>query len=75
MEQLPVLICENDMLQNGNSGLKMGVSRVAHTQYAYIWKHPLPPPPPLPRDEAAVCAMYHHLQKFKTTLNIGVYPC
>ena len=27
-------ICENDMLRNGNSGLKMGVSRAAHTQYA-----------------------------------------
>ena len=24
----------------------MGVSRAAHTQYAYIWKYP---PPPLPR--------------------------
>ena len=42
-----VEICENDMLRNGNSGLKMGVSRAAHTQYAYIWKYP--PPPPHPR--------------------------
>ena len=25
------LFCENDMLRNGNLGLKMGVSRVAHT--------------------------------------------
>ena len=31
------------MLQNGNSGLKMGVSREAHTQYAYIME--VPPPP------------------------------
>ena len=35
------------MLRNGNSGLKMGVSRTAHTQYAYIWKYPPPPPPRL----------------------------
>ena len=34
------------MLRNGNLGLKMGVSRVAHnyTKYAYIWKYPPPPP-------------------------------
>ena len=37
-------ICEDDMLRNGNSGLKMGVSLAAHTQYAYIWKYPPPPP-------------------------------
>ena len=30
------VICENDMLRNGNSWLKMGVSFAAHTQYAYI---------------------------------------
>ena len=24
----------------------MGVSRAAHTQYAYVWKLPPPPPPP-----------------------------
>ena len=29
-------ICENDMLRAGNVGLKMGVSRAAHTQYANI---------------------------------------
>ena len=40
-----VCVCENDMLRNGTSGLKMGVSRAAHTQYAYIWKYPPPPPP------------------------------
>ena len=39
-----LVIYENYMLQNGNSGLKMGVSRAAHTQYAYIWKYPPPPP-------------------------------
>ena len=39
-----LVICENDMLRNGNSGLKMGVSRAAHTQYAYIWKYSPPPP-------------------------------
>ena len=33
-------ICENDR----NLGLKMGVSRAAHTQYAYIWEYPPPPP-------------------------------
>ena len=33
-------ICENDMLRNGNLGLKMGVSRAAHTQYGSS-----PPPP------------------------------
>ena len=38
-----VVICENNMLRNGNSGLKMGVSRAAHTQYAYVWKNPPPP--------------------------------
>ena len=38
------VICENDLLRNGNSGLKMGVSRAAHTQYAYICKYPPPPP-------------------------------
>ena len=37
-----LVICENDMLRNGNSGLKMGVSRAAHTQYACIWKYPPP---------------------------------
>ena len=42
-----VVICENDMLRNGNSWLKTGVSFAAHTQYAYIWKYPPPP-----RDEA-----------------------
>ena len=31
-----LVICENYMLRNGNSGLKMGVSRAAHTQYAYL---------------------------------------
>ena len=31
------------MLRNGNLGLKMGVSRAAHTQYANIWKYPPPP--------------------------------
>ena len=36
-------ICENDMLRNGNSRLKMGVSLAAHTQYAVIWKYPPPP--------------------------------
>ena len=40
-----LVICENDMLRNGNSWLKMGVSFAAHTQYAYIWKYPPPPPP------------------------------
>ena len=39
-----VKICENDMFRIGNLGLKMGVSRAAHTQYAYIWKYPPPPP-------------------------------
>ena len=34
---------ENDMLRIGNLGLKMGVSRAAHTQYAIIWKYPPPP--------------------------------
>ena len=43
-----LVICENDMLRNGNSWLKMGVSFAAHTQYAYIWKYP-PPPPPGPK--------------------------
>ena len=33
------------MLRNGNSGLKMGVSLAAHTQYAYIMEVPPPPPP------------------------------
>ena len=33
----------NDMLRTGNLGLKIGVSRGAHTQYAYIWKYPPPP--------------------------------
>ena len=43
-ERIFLVICENDMLRNGNSGLKMGVSLAAHTQYAYIWKYPPPPP-------------------------------
>ena len=30
------------MLRNGNLGLKIWVSRAAHTQYAYIWKYPPP---------------------------------
>ena len=34
------VICENDMLWSGNLGLKMGVSKMAHTQYAHIWKCP-----------------------------------
>ena len=38
-------ICENDMLRYGNSGLKMGVSRAAHTRYAYMEVYPPPPPP------------------------------
>ena len=32
------------MLRNRHSGLKMGVSRAAHTQYAYM---EVPPPPGL----------------------------
>ena len=37
------------MLRNGNSGLKMGVSRAAaHTQYAYIYMEVPPPPPWIP---------------------------
>ena len=36
-----LVICENYMLRNGNSGLKMGVSRAAHTQYGST------PPPPI----------------------------
>ena len=35
------------MLRNGNSGLKMGVSRAAHTQYAYIIME-VPPPEGIP---------------------------
>ena len=31
------------MLRIKNLGMKMGVSRTAHTQYAYIWKYPPPP--------------------------------
>ena len=31
-----LVICENDMLRNRNSGLKMGVSRAAHTQYQLV---------------------------------------
>ena len=31
-----LVICKTYMLRNGNSGLKMGVSRAAHTQYAYM---------------------------------------
>ena len=31
LEQKYFAICENDMLQNGNLGLKMGVSHAAHT--------------------------------------------
>ena len=38
------VIFENDMLRNGNSGMKMGVSRAAQTKYAYIME--VPPPPP-----------------------------
>ena len=40
-----LVICENDMLRNRKSGLKMGVSRAAHTQYAYIWPCVLNSPP------------------------------
>ena len=29
---------------SGKLGLKMGVSKMAHTQYAHIWKYPPPPP-------------------------------
>ena len=33
------VICENDMLWSGNFGLKMGVLKMEHTQYAHIsWK-------------------------------------
>ena len=32
------------MLRTGNLGLKMGVSRAAHTQYAYMYME-VPPPP------------------------------
>ena len=39
-----VVICENDTLRNGNSGLKMEVSRAAHTYK--ICLHTVPPPPP-----------------------------
>ena len=44
----PCRNCKMVMLRSGNLGLKMGVSRAAHTQCAYnvIWKYPLPPPPP-----------------------------
>ena len=44
-ERIFLVICENDMLRNGNSGLKTGVSssRAAHTQYAYNME--VPPPP------------------------------
>ena len=31
LERNSFVICENDMLRNGNLGLKMGVSRAAHT--------------------------------------------
>ena len=33
------------MLRTGNLGLKMGVSRAAHTQYALYGNTPPPPPP------------------------------
>ena len=39
-----IINCENYMLRNGNSGLKMGISLAAHTQYAYIIME-VPPPP------------------------------
>ena len=46
-------ICENDMHRTGNLGLKMGVSRAAHTQYhMHIWNYP-PPPPRSPRGHPA----------------------
>ena len=34
------------MLRNGNSGLKMGVSRAAHTQYHNMHTYGSTPPPP-----------------------------
>ena len=34
----------NDMLRTGNLGLKIGVSRAAHTQYALYGSTPPPPP-------------------------------
>ena len=43
LERIFSVICENDMLWSGNLGLKMGVSKMAHTQYA----HGSAPPPPL----------------------------
>ena len=58
-----LVICENDMLRNGNSGLKMGVSRAVHTQYAYKKsygspKYP-PPPPGLERFCFCFCIRKH----------------
>ena len=38
------VICENYMLWSGNLGLKIEVSKMAHTQYAYI-NGSAPPPP------------------------------
>ena len=40
------VICENDMLRNGNSGLKMGVSRAAHIPNMHAYASTPPPPPP-----------------------------
>ena len=37
------VICENDMLRNGNSGLKMGVSRATHTNMHTYGSTPPPP--------------------------------
>ena len=52
------VICENYMLRNGNSGLQMGVSRAAHTQYAYIMEVP-PPPPGLDCTQISQHFAYH----------------
>ena len=43
-DRISLIICENYMLRYENLGLKMGISRAAHTRYAYIWKYPPPPP-------------------------------
>ena len=39
------VICESDMLRNGNSVLKMGVSRAAHMHSLHTHGSPPPPPP------------------------------
>ena len=67
-----MVICEMYMLRNGNLGLKMGISRAARTQYAYIMEvlpSPVPTLAPAPTTISSTCITVFIFNSHALTFN------